>query len=95
MIPIPLLKKIKLTTFSNVSDAVTALATVAIISMDLGLPYSESEASFYTHPLIQVIAVFCVGYQMLENISLSGIILVVWLVIKYFKHLKPHLLKKK
>ena len=95
MIPLPLLKKIKLTTFSNVSDAVTAIATMAVISMDLGLPYTKSEERFYTHPLVQVIAVFCVGYQMLENISLAGILLVIWLVIKYFKHLKPHLLEKK
>jgi len=91
---IPLLKKMKLSSFTNVADAVTAFATVAILSMDLGVPYSKSEESFYTHPAVQAIAVFCVAYEMLDNLSIAGVILAAWLLVKYFKHFKPHLLKK-
>tara|TARA_B100001093_G_C26747483_1_gene979537 strand:+ start:566 stop:874 length:309 start_codon:yes stop_codon:yes gene_type:complete len=88
MIPLPLLRKIRLSTFSNIADTVTVIATVAVISMDLGLPYTSSETAFYTHPIIQSIIVFCVAYEMLENLSLSTIILGVWLLIKYFNFLK-------
>ena len=89
MLPLPLLRKIRLSSFSNIADAVTAIATVAIVSMDLGLPYSKSEITFYTNPIVQSIVVFCVAYEMLENLSLSAVLLGVWLLIKYFKHLNP------
>jgi len=95
MISIPLLKKLKLNTPGGVASAVTALATVAILSMDLGLSYSDNELAVYTHPIIQIIAVFCVAHEMLEDLTLSTVILAIWLFIKYFKYFGKHLLKSK
>ena len=92
MIPVHLLKLIRLHTFSNIADAVTALVTIAIISMDLGLPYNASEEAFYTNPLFQSLAVFCVAYEMIDNLHLSSILLGIWLFIKYSKYFnKPDL----
>ena len=95
MINIPLLKKLKLNTHGGFAHFITALATVVVISMDLGLSYSESELAFYTHPIVQVIAVFCVAHEMLDDLSIATAILAIWLFIKYFKHFGKHLLKSK
>ena len=87
MIPILVLEKIRLNSFSKIADAITALATIVIVSNDLGLPHSESEKKFYTHPLIQILALFCVGYEMLQNLSITFIIVTIWLIVKYYKKL--------
>lgn len=92
---ISILNRLKLQSVNGIAAAVTALATVAILSMDLGVPYSKSEEKIYTNPLIQAIAVFCVAYEMLQDLSITGVIVGVWLLIKYFKYFKPHLLIKK
>ena len=95
MIILPLLKNIEISKFSNITKALTALVTVAILSSDLGVCYTDSEKVFYKNPLFQIIAVFCVAYEILENLSISVVILGIWLLIKYFKHLRPHLKAKK
>ena len=91
MIPIQLLKKIKLHNFSNIADAVTALVTAAIVSMDLGVNYTKSEKAFYTHPIFQIIIVLCIAYEMLGNLSISTIVLLIWLIIKYLHFFRPDL----
>lgn len=91
MIPIQLLKKIKPHNFSSFADAVTALVTVAIVSIDLGVNYTKSEKAFYTNPIFQIVVVLCIAYEILENFYISTIILLIWLIVKYYHNFKPDL----
>ena len=86
MIPLVILKKLKLDNSDNIVKVVIALITVAILSKDLGLEYTDSEKKFYTSPLIQSIAVFCIAYQMLKELCISVVIVGLWLFIKYFNN---------
>lgn len=85
MIPTILLKKIRLSTLPNLADAITALVTAAIVSMDLGVPFNETELSVYGHPLVQSIVVFSICYEVVSNVYLSTILLATWLLLKYAK----------
>ena len=84
MIPLVILKKLKLDNSDNIVKVIIALITVVILSKDLGLEYTNNEKKIYTNPFIQSIAVFCIAYQMLNEWCISVLILGLWLFIKYF-----------
>ena len=83
MLPIYLLKKFKLDEMGKIAHIITAIATVAIVSMDKGLEYNEAEFKLYTNPIIQIIVVLSVAYEMLDDFNLSIIVLAMWAIVKY------------
>lgn len=70
-------------TFKNMAHLIAGLATVAIISMDLGLDYTDGEKKIYTSMVFQILAILSVGYTLTEDIYQAIILLLVWLSIKY------------
>lgn len=71
--------------FKNVSQLIAGLATIAIVSRDLGVPYNKQEKKIYTSQLFQLLALMSVGYLITENITYGVILLVLWAAIKYLK----------
>ena len=70
MLPIYLLKKLKLNKMGKIAHIITAIATVAIVSMDLGLDYNEAELKLYTNPIIQIIVLKKDSDNMLQQLSM-------------------------
>ena len=70
-------------TLDRVTKLVSGLATVAIVSMDLSVPYNNRELNIYTNILFQLLAVFSVAYQSVEDLRAALIVTVLWCVIKY------------
>tara|TARA_B100001093_G_C26073066_1_gene695403 strand:+ start:289 stop:516 length:228 start_codon:yes stop_codon:yes gene_type:complete len=66
----------------TISTLIVALATAAIVSMDLGLPYSENEKKVYTSSPVQTIAVAAVAYSVTEDIQQAVVITMAWWAIK-------------
>ena len=62
---------------------IVALCTVAIVSMDLGVPYSKSEEKIYTNKIFQTIAAFSIAYGITKNTYKSLFVTMLWLGIKY------------
>jgi hypothetical protein len=83
MLPIYLLKKLKLIEMGKIAHLITAIVTVAIVSMDLGLDYNEAELKLYTNPIIQIIVVLSVAYEILDDFNMSVIVLAMWALVKY------------
>lgn len=67
----------------TVSTMIVALATAAIVSMDLGVGYSENEKRIYTNMNVQPIVVSAVAYSITEDVTQTTLITLVWLYIKY------------
>lgn len=67
----------------TLTQLIAGLATVAIVSMDLGVDYNEQEKKIYTSLIFQILAVFSVGYLMAEDTNQGIILLLIWAVIKY------------
>tara|TARA_Y100000389_G_scaffold81766_1_gene78354 strand:- start:28065 stop:28292 length:228 start_codon:yes stop_codon:yes gene_type:complete len=66
----------------TISTLIVALATAAIVSMDLGLPYSDNEKKVYTSAPVQTIAVAAVAYSVTEDIQQAVVITMAWWAIK-------------
>lgn len=62
---------------------IVALATAAIVSMDLGLPYSKNEQRVYTHMAVQCLAVAAVSFSVTEDVQQAGLITLAWWAIKH------------
>jgi|TARA_B110000967_G_scaffold153452_1_gene157905 hypothetical protein len=62
---------------------IVALATAAIVSMDLGLPYSKNEQRVYTHMAVQGVAVAAVAFSVTEDVQQAGLITLAWWAIKH------------
>ena len=90
MLSLHLIRKFGINNISNFANAVTALVTIVILSMDLGVCYTDSEKAFYKHPVIQLVAVFCVSYEIIKNLSISTVIVFIWFLVKYFSYFKPN-----
>lgn len=67
----------------TLSQLIAGLATVAIVSMDLGVNYNDQERKIYTSLIFQCLAVFSVGYLFAEDINQGIVLLLVWGMIKY------------
>ena len=70
---------------NTISTLIVALATAAIVSMDLGLLYSKNEEKIYTHSMVQNIAVAAVAYSVTEDIQQAGLVFMAWWAIKHHK----------
>ena len=66
----------------TISTLIVALATAAIVSMDLGLPYSENEKKVYPSSPVQTIAVLAVAYSVTEDVQQAVVITMAWWAIK-------------
>jgi|TARA_B100000902_G_scaffold345371_1_gene351375 hypothetical protein len=69
----------------TLSTLIVALATAAIVSMDLGLPYSKNEQAIYTNMAVQSIAVAAVAFSVTEDVKQAAFVSVAWWVIKHHK----------
>jgi len=69
----------------TLSIMIVALVTAAIVSMDLGVPYSDNEKLVYTNMSIQSIVVSSVAYSITTDINQTIAITLIWLAIKYHK----------
>ena len=67
----------------TLTQLIAGLATVAIVSMDLGVDYNEQEKKVYTSLVFQILAVFSVGYLMAEDTNQGIVLLLIWTGIKY------------
>ena len=67
----------------TMTQLIAGLATVAIVSMDLGVDYNEQEKNVYTSLVFQILAVFSVGYLMAEDTNQGIVLLLIWTGIKY------------
>lgn len=64
---------------------IVALVTSAIVSMDLGLPYSENEKRVYTNLNVQTIVVASVIYSITDNVNQTLLTTLLWLFIKHHR----------
>ena len=62
---------------------IVSLCTIAIVSMDLGTPYSKNEKKIYTNEVFQTIAAFSIAYGITKNKHKSLFVTMLWLRIKY------------
>lgn len=83
MEPVNFSKFFKEMSLKTVTQLIAGLATVAIVSMDLGVEYNEREKTVYTSLIFQMLAVFSVGYLMAEDTNQGLLLLLVWTLIKY------------
>lgn len=67
----------------TIAQLIAGLATVAIVSMDLGVDYNNDERKVYTSHVFQAMAVLSVGYLMAEDANHAVVLLAIWLMIKY------------
>lgn len=65
------------------SKSIAALATIAVVSFDLGVDYSDLEKKIYHNWLVQLIVVLAVLYSELENVQSTLILAGVWLFLKH------------
>lgn len=68
--------------------AVAALATVAVASMELGVPYTASEKRFYTSAAFQTLAVGCVAFTLLSDARLALLVVFAWALIKHWRRVR-------
>ena len=66
----------------KITEVIEGLATVAVLSMDLSVPYNKSEEKIYTNKLFQALVVFSVAYNINENIDFAFAVTLIWYVIK-------------
>lgn len=64
------------------SKVIMALATMAVLSMDLGLEYNSLEKQIYTHIVFQLVAVSAVALATTEDMNLAMIAMAGWITLK-------------
>jgi len=64
------------------------LSTIAIISKDLGLQYSDNEKMVYQHPLFQLLVILSGIYMNVDNLQTGSIVFTLWIILKFFKFTK-------
>ena len=73
----------------NLAVLITAIATIAVISMDLGTPYSKSELKLYTNKVFITVVALAVAYTATgESATLSMAAVGVWWTTKYMLRAK-------
>jgi len=69
---------------NKITQIVSTLAVVAILSMDLSVPYNKNEEKIYTNKYFQTIAVFSTVYQQFsQDLNVTIIVTFAWLLIKH------------
>jgi hypothetical protein len=66
-----------------VTKLLTAFATVNILSMDMGLPYSERQKNILKNKLIVLIIVYASAFQLLKNKKLAVALAGLYFFISY------------
>mgnify|MGYP007072428911 CR=1 FL=1 len=61
---------------------IVALSTMAIVSIDLGLPYNKKELQLYKNPFFQLLTVSCIAYLIIENKYYTLFIVSIWTILK-------------
>jgi len=66
----------------TISKVIMALATMAVLSMDLGMEYNTLEKQIYTHMAFQLVAVSAVALATTEDMNLAMIAVGSWVALK-------------
>ena len=70
----------------KITQIISGIATVAVLSMDLSVPYNKSEEKIYTNKFFQALVVFSAAYNINENINLALVVTIAWYIIKNVKY---------
>jgi len=68
--------------FKNLCLIVSLLCVSAILTMDLGVSYTENEEKIYKNKHFQLFAVFASTYSTIDDIKMSLIVTFLWYFIK-------------
>lgn len=68
-----------------ISSIIFTLATVAIVSMDLGVSYNSNEIKIYQNTFFQLLAVLSGIYLNSTDLRSGSIVFFTWLILKYYK----------
>ena len=71
-------------TIKIVSLIFIALITSAIVSMDLGEPYTAREKAIFTNVYFQAAAIGAVAYSVTESVISSAIVVLIWVTLKFY-----------
>lgn len=74
--------------FNTFAIIVFTFATIAVASMDLGMPYNKNEIYLYQHPAFQVLSVISGIYLNVPNFKTGFTVFTLWVLIKFFKFSK-------
>ena len=66
-----------------ISKSIVALATMAIVSFDMGVEYSNLEKKIYHNWLVQLIVVLAVAYSELEDLQSALLLTGIWMFLKH------------
>ena len=72
----------------TITIIIFTLSTIAIVSMDLGVEYSDNEKMVYQHPIFQLLVIVSGIYMNVDNIQTGFIIFTLWTILKFFKFTK-------
>ncbi|ADO67073.1 hypothetical protein crov040 [Cafeteria roenbergensis virus] len=70
---------------SNYATIIFTLATIAVVSLDLGKEYNKNEVIIYQHPIFQILVVLSGIYLNVSNLQQGSIVFIIWILIKFFK----------
>lgn len=77
--------------FDKFAVIIFTFTTIAIASMDLGLPYNQNEIYLYQHPAFQVLSVISGIYLNVKDFTTGFTVFSLWVLIKFFKFSKLEL----
>jgi len=72
----------------SVTKFVSVLAMIAIVSMDLNVPYNDTEKAVYSHSIFQLLVIFSVSYQNLNNLNFALVVAAAWAILKHYKNIR-------
>ena len=67
----------------QISNLISTLAAIVVISADLGVDYTPRESQVYNSIIFQIAAVFSSAYIMLEDTNQAILLTTVWYSIKH------------
>lgn len=70
---------------TNYATIIFTLATIAVVSLDLGKEYNKNEVIIYQHPIFQILVVLSGIYLNVSNLHQGSIVFISWILIKFFK----------
>ena len=72
----------------TITKFISVLAMISIVSMDQNVPYNDIEKFIYSNSLYQLLVIFSVAYQNLNNIKFAIVVTLAWALLKHYKKIK-------
>lgn len=70
---------------NNLATIIFTLASIAILSLDLGIDFNSNEIKVYKHPYFQILAVLSGIYLNVNDFRSGFLVFTLWVIMKYFK----------